>query len=128
MYVCDVCILYPQAKSRSKRKVMGVLDIYGFEVFEVYTITVHCLNHVTVDHTYLTFDLFPPTCAQTNSFEQFIINYCNEKLQQVFIELTLKSEQEEYVREVREEEWRGGREGWREGRVGGKGGGERERG
>ena len=38
---------------------------------------------------------------QTNSFEQFIINFCNEKLQQIFIELTLQSEQEEYVREVR---------------------------
>lgn len=37
---------------------------------------------------------------QSNSFEQFIINYCNEKLQQIFIELTLQSEQEEYVREV----------------------------
>jgi hypothetical protein len=37
---------------------------------------------------------------QNNSFEQFVINYCNEKLQQVFIELTLKEEQEEYKREV----------------------------
>ncbi len=37
---------------------------------------------------------------QNNSFEQFIINYCNEKLQQIFIELTLKEEQEEYINEV----------------------------
>uniref|UniRef100_A0A8D3EAF5 Unconventional myosin-Ic-like n=1 Tax=Scophthalmus maximus TaxID=52904 RepID=A0A8D3EAF5_SCOMX len=35
----------------------------------------------------------------SSSFEQFCINYCNEKLQQLFIELTLRSEQEEYETE-----------------------------
>lgn len=39
--------------------------------------------------------VLPPS----SSFEQFCINYCNEKLQQLFIELTLKSEQEEYEAE-----------------------------
>lgn len=49
---------------------IGILDIYGFEIFG------------------------------RNGFEQFCINYVNEKLQQIFIELTLKSEQEEYKAEV----------------------------
>ena len=49
---------------------LGILDIYGFEIFG------------------------------RNGFEQFCINYVNEKLQQIFIELTLKSEQEEYKQEV----------------------------
>lgn len=48
---------------------IGILDIYGFEIF------------------------------QKNGFEQFCINFVNEKLQQIFIELTLKAEQEEYVQE-----------------------------
>ncbi|RZC34920.1 unconventional myosin-Ia, partial [Asbolus verrucosus] len=52
-----------------KRKVLGVLDLYGFEVFE------------------------------RNSFEQLIVNYCNEKLHQFITTATLKEEQEEIVRE-----------------------------
>uniref|UniRef100_A0A671Y665 Osteoclast-stimulating factor 1 n=1 Tax=Sparus aurata TaxID=8175 RepID=A0A671Y665_SPAAU len=45
---------------------IGVLDIYGFEIF------------------------------QKNGFEQFCINFVNEKLQQIFIELTLKAEQKKF--------------------------------
>ncbi|XP_071551474.1 unconventional myosin IC isoform X2 [Panulirus ornatus] len=58
-----------QSPESGRKTLLGILDIYGFEIFE------------------------------KNGFEQFCINYCNEKLQQVFIELTLKSEQEEYRRE-----------------------------
>ena len=60
-----------------------------------------------------------------SSFEQMCINYCNEKLQQLFIELVLKLEQEEYMREGIEWVQVGERE--RGERGGGGEGGERER-
>ncbi|KAL6061526.1 Unconventional myosin-Ie [Balamuthia mandrillaris] len=58
-----------QSQGSQASTIIGVLDIYGFEIFE------------------------------KNGFEQFCINFVNEKLQQYFIELTLKAEQEEYVSE-----------------------------
>ena len=58
-----------EEKGKEIKNTLGILDIYGFEIFE------------------------------KNSFEQLCINYVNEKLQQIFIQLTLKAEQEEYAKE-----------------------------
>ncbi|EPQ14801.1 Myosin-Id [Myotis brandtii] len=44
-------------------------------------------------------DAFAKIQDKARNFEQFCINYCNEKLQQLFIQLVLKQEQEEYQRE-----------------------------
>ena len=65
----DKNVKYEDILSDKNRFSIGILDIFGFEVFK------------------------------TNSLEQFCINFTNEKLQQLYISYVFKAEMNEFVAE-----------------------------
>lgn len=66
----DTLILCPQIKNITNRgRNLGILDLFGFESLE------------------------------RNSFEQFNINYCNERIHQSYIKIVLKTQQDLYLKE-----------------------------
>lgn len=65
----NIAIAGKTSNSKTKQNFIGLLDIFGFEIFE------------------------------HNCFEQLCINYANEKLQQHFNNYMFQNEQQEYIKE-----------------------------
>lgn len=70
-------------------------DVFGWIVKHIN----QTLATTTSEHWIGILDLFGFECFETNSFEQFCINFANESLQNLFNQQILRSEQEEYRKE-----------------------------